>query len=208
MPPPGMRGDPYREVILIRHGESTANVALMKGEKKEQVADVDLTKIGEEQAEYVHRVIAKLDAPVWCSPQRRATMTAPEDALVDHNLRERNLKHDFSLHGGTISHKETPEEFRGRVDKYVQDFYQKEDVYQRTVLVTHSLWIQEFLRILLKGDDFTNFHMGNGSITVVQFTEDNEKIRRAEIQMVGSVMHLPPDLRTGHHHWLYGVNQA
>lgn len=206
MPPPGMRGDPFAEIVLVRHCESTANDALMKGNKAEQVADVELTEVGKQQAEHVRRVIEKLDGTVYCSPQRRAVMTAPEGTTIEHALRERNLKHDFALKSGGVSAKETPEEFRSRVDDYVQACYANTGVLERTIFVTHSLWIQEFLRILLKGDDFAHFHMGNGSITVVQFTEDEHKVRRAEIQMVGSVMHLPPDLRTGHHHWLYEVN--
>lgn len=208
-----MQGRWFREVVLVRHCESVANEKLMKGEPKkvEQDADVPLTELGKVQATVVQKVIEKLmrtDFPssLVCSPALRTVMTAPPGTVTDLDLRERNVKHDYVFHTGETSVKETHEEFCSRVDKYLQLWAQKpeEAPQERHIVVTHSLWIQEFLRALFKGDHyFSMFHNGNGSITVVQFTEDENKVRRAEIQTVGSVYHLPPALRTGHHHELY-----
>lgn len=205
---PGMKGRILREIVLIRHCESESNQKLMDGDAAaEQVVDVGLTKRGVEQAKHVQAVIAKLqdkNTQVWCSPQKRAADTCVPKYLNMHDLRERNYKRDLVLANGTTSPKETKLEFQERVTKVLMTVLDLGKGRDRLVLVTHSLWIREFLRQLQGADeDRSRQHFGNGAITVVQITRDDDGTEHYEIQLVGSVMHLPPHLRTGHHHALY-----
>lgn len=102
-----------REILLVRHGESVANVASMEAERSgserldvtSREADVPLSPQGEEQAAAVGRWLrdrAADDAPqaVWSSPYRRASDTARRalDAAgldlpvrLDERLRDRDL---------------------------------------------------------------------------------------------------------------------
>jgi broad specificity phosphatase PhoE len=212
---PGMKGRIYHEVVLFRHCESTRNADLMEGDvKSEQDVDAILTPRGEEQAKHVQFVVHGLKIPLdttslVVSPQRRAIDTIGKHrkwALAIPDLRERNLKKTFRIEDGCCSEVETQKEFENRVAHYI-DLWSKRgtvDKRHRTIVVTHSLWIREFMRALQKADhNFSRHHFGNGSVTVIQFTEDEDGTKHAEIQMTGSVMHLPDHLRTGHHHALY-----
>ncbi|MGH1525518.1 histidine phosphatase family protein [Leifsonia sp. L25] len=98
------------KILLVRHGESTANVAATAAEAAgEEVidvgardADVPLSELGERQAAALRpRLAAELGADrrgalVWSSPYRRAVSTArlalDGDAfVVDERLRDREL---------------------------------------------------------------------------------------------------------------------
>lgn len=98
-------------IILIRHGESTANVAASIAEAtgRETIpvecrdADVPLSALGEQQAATLSERLREeldgniADASIWCSPYRRARRTAQlalgEDAFfaIDERLRDREL---------------------------------------------------------------------------------------------------------------------
>ena len=99
-----------REIWLVRHGESAANVAagLAEAEGAELIdidvrdADVPLTVLGEEQAAALGSWLADHAPPdaVWCSPYLRARETArialsaaslPLTPRVDERLRDREL---------------------------------------------------------------------------------------------------------------------
>jgi broad specificity phosphatase PhoE len=102
-----------RELLLVRHGESTANVAASAAEATGaelidaplRDADVPLTDIGMEQAEAVAtwlRTLPDDEFPdsVWCSPYLRAAETARIAAgaqrrelpvYADERLRDREL---------------------------------------------------------------------------------------------------------------------
>ncbi|MEZ2389548.1 histidine phosphatase family protein [bacterium RCC_150] len=99
--------------MLVRHGESQGNVAAsnaaLSGAEVIDVpardADVDLSKIGYEQASALGRSLAGLPASrrpdaVWCSPYARARRTAEiavaaagwdVPILMDERLRDREL---------------------------------------------------------------------------------------------------------------------
>jgi broad specificity phosphatase PhoE len=101
------------ELMLVRHGESTGNVARERAEDNGaeviempmRDADVPLSPLGESQARALGRWLARDDgvsAPgaLWCSPYLRARMTAElilQPALtnlvigVDERLRDREL---------------------------------------------------------------------------------------------------------------------
>ena len=103
-----MRRMTATRLLLIRHGESTANVAATAAEAAgEEVipveardADVPLSPLGEQQAAALGPRLAELraeDARVFSSPYRRAEQTArlalPPDAriAIDERLRDREL---------------------------------------------------------------------------------------------------------------------
>jgi broad specificity phosphatase PhoE len=102
-----------RRLILVRHGESTGNVARERAEAAAaEVIDIDmrdpdvpLSELGRQQAHALGCRLAELDpaerpAEVWSSPYRRAVQTA-EEALKaadlslpirrDERLRDREL---------------------------------------------------------------------------------------------------------------------
>ncbi len=102
-----------RELIVVRHGESTANVAREDAESagaeviavQARDADVPLSELGVRQAEALGRWLAQVSNAarpdsVWCSPYVRARQTA-EAALaaderelpirVDERLRDKEL---------------------------------------------------------------------------------------------------------------------
>jgi len=108
MAPPRTTGP--TELLLVRHGESTANVAASAAEAAGALeiavdrrdADVELSEAGEEQARALGRWLRSETPPVavWTSPYHRAASTA-ELALaeagidptvhVDERLRDRDL---------------------------------------------------------------------------------------------------------------------
>jgi broad specificity phosphatase PhoE len=99
------------KLVLIRHGESTANVAASAAEVaglesiavEARDADIPLSALGEQQAAALGtRLAAELDdhpelARVWSSPYRRAVQTArlalgeTTPITVDERLRDREL---------------------------------------------------------------------------------------------------------------------
>lgn len=207
---PGMKGKVYHEVLLFRHAESGANEALMRGDAvSDQVSESDLTERGEAQAVIIKSLIDKLcekgECVVLTSPQLRAVKTAPEYAVRIIDLRERNHKHIFEMSNGMTSLKETAQQFTARVQSFVTMHRKYRHQRKRTILVTHSLWIREYMRLVQEASTVSQHHFGNASITVVQFTMDESGKEHAEFPMVGSVMHLPKELRTGHHHALFSV---
>jgi broad specificity phosphatase PhoE len=97
------------ELLFVRHGESTANVAADRAERQglevidvgSRDADVQLSPTGVEQATALGAWLAAHGADaVWSSPYRRAVDTAtiamevaqrPDALLVDERLRDREL---------------------------------------------------------------------------------------------------------------------
>lgn len=101
------------ELLLVRHGESTGNVAAAAASAAgaeaidvgQRDADVPLSPTGEEQAQALGKALAALDADarpqsVWASPYQRAVQTtriALDSAdldlavRVDERLRDREL---------------------------------------------------------------------------------------------------------------------
>jgi broad specificity phosphatase PhoE len=110
---PGAPGEANgRRILLIRHGESTANVAAAAAERAgletidvgARDADVELSELGGRQAETVGAALSEQLGPdwpttarVWSSPYRRALQTCAlaadraDGPLVDERLRDREL---------------------------------------------------------------------------------------------------------------------
>ncbi|WP_349897349.1 histidine phosphatase family protein [Parafrigoribacterium soli] len=130
-----------RELILVRHGESTANVAATQAERNgaDRVdaplrdADVPLSDTGRRQAEALAvwlRSLADEQFPqaAWCSPYLRAADTA-SIALTDQRmslapraderLRDRELGIlDTYTHRGVVSHYPREDARRTRLGKF------------------------------------------------------------------------------------------
>lgn len=137
-----MRPAPPEDLVLVRHGESTGNLADVDARRRgagrldlqERDADVPLSPAGEQQADAVGRYLAGLDASirpslVLSSPFRRAYDTAGialrvaglDDAerLVDERLRERELGVFDGLTGvGIREHFPDEADQRRRVGKF------------------------------------------------------------------------------------------
>jgi broad specificity phosphatase PhoE len=130
-----------RELILVRHGESTANVAATQAERNgaDRVdaplrdADVPLTETGMRQAEALAQWLRSLpderfpDAAL-CSPYLRAVDTAsiavsdqrmPLPPHADERLRDRELGIlDTYTHRGVVSHYPQEDARRTRLGKF------------------------------------------------------------------------------------------
>jgi broad specificity phosphatase PhoE len=114
-----------REIWLVRHGESVANVAAGRAERdgdpvidiELRDADVPLTRLGEKQAAALGTWLADHEPPVavWSSPYLRARETArialssaelPLTPRVDERLRDRELGvlDRVTSHGLIVNH--------------------------------------------------------------------------------------------------------
>lgn len=203
---PGMEGELDCEVILIRHCESDSNWKLMHEGAKGCSKDAPLSKLGREQAKYVQEVIHKFKegahdgTEVRVSPCRRAleTLGGPfPEHYIHKMLNERNYTEDFDTESGHTCRKETEAEFKERVGMFESNFSKLKGK-TRHIIVGHSLFISEYINQVFGGHAaFT--HLGNGSITIVHYTTAPDGTRRKEVQMIGSVDHIPPELRSGHH---------
>lgn len=215
---PGMDGVLCLELILVRHAESGSNRKLMTTEKVvgpegRKDPDSELTPRGEQQAELTRAFIGKLDkhyTTFETSPLKRARATCGGDGYtVQFNLREHNYRAEFDT-GYGMSPPESDAGFALRVQTEIRRWtaHMAVDDHvpapKRVVVCTHSLFIAEVLKHVCGCSANAMFHLGNASITVIHFTMCPRSYNHnVEIQMVGSVDHLPVELRTGHHTALY-----
>ncbi|WP_198319390.1 histidine phosphatase family protein [Actinopolyspora erythraea] len=131
----------HAELLVVRHGESRANVAFREAEIDGEPielgcrdADVALSRTGAEQAAALGRWLRERSSPqvVYCSPYLRARQTwqiaAGElsetqrsvSVVVDERLRDREMGH-LELHTPAMVSSRYPEEARRRAD--VGEFY-------------------------------------------------------------------------------------
>ena len=200
--PPGLNGEIEYEVILVRHAESESNCKLMSGEGAGTDVNSSLTKLGEEQAAVVSRLIKRLyDADpthtiVRTSPLDRAIRTAGFLGVVDPLLRERN-----TTRLGTKL-EELSCCFRKRVETVLREIESEAKAFRaeepgcrlRFILVTHSLFISECIAQMTESCGGGFVHLTNGSFTTALKTTFGW-----ELTMIGGVYHLAPRQRTGGH---------
>jgi broad specificity phosphatase PhoE len=199
---PGMSGAKQHTAVFVRHGESESNKHLMDGSPRPGGdRDAPLTELGQTQATLT-RALFTPTCYFESSPQKRAIDTIP-GGVVLHDLREYNRGAPFETKHGTVP-SETEGEFEERV-RGVLDRLRAITDRRRTVIATHSLFISKAIQLLYESKAPTFVHLGNASITVVDFTLAPDGTTMAEIQMIGGVHHLPPHLRTGHHTNLYSA---
>lgn len=187
---PGMNGKIVTEWVFVRHCESESNKQLMGGGGVIE-RDVALTPLGLRQAEAVQAAIKPMlgpDTAVYVSPLRRARQTLGDDIECSmlYPLRE------FCRDGTGVKVEETRPELRTRVIVTIERLSGSA---KRIIVVGHSLWIADCLGYMMGlADQQVMFHLGNGSISIVHDTTWG-----VEVQMVGGIQHLPPEIRTGHH---------
>ena len=184
---PGMNGEIVTEWVFVRHCESESNQRLMAGGDVIE-SDVALTPLGQRQAEAVQAAIRPMlgpDTVVYVSPLLRARQTIGDiDAHVRSSLRE------FRRNDEGMRVEETRSALDFRIEATLAEIVRT----KRIVVVGHSLWISACLSHMLGATEEAMFHLGNGSITIVHDTTWG-----VEVQMVGGIQHLPPEIRTGHH---------
>lgn len=186
---PGMNGVVRQRVVLIRHGESEANIQLMEGGGA-TAADTGLTFTGRMQAHAVRGLLEAYGGTVEVSPLFRAqqTLGGYADTVTISHLRERHRRAD-----GT-KYEELIDDFEARVAAQLRRWKDKDEG-SITYVVTHSLFIAECIRQLFRGARGAAFtHLSNGSLTVFDYTDSG-----VEFQMINAVHHLDPDERTGGH---------
>lgn len=188
---PGLNDEVLHRLYFVRHGESTANLALMNHAKDKPETPV-LTELGKVQAEklaaYFHNNV-EIDE-ILTSPMHRAFSTCAPTAslfpLVTPNtldiLREKGKNGD-----------ESEEAFRQRVAEIVKIITTAKGPRQ-TVIFSHSLLLSTVLKTLLGAkDSAAMFHLSNGSISVVDIGRD-----RIHVQVVNYTNHLGDDTSGQH----------
>jgi probable phosphoglycerate mutase len=169
-------------IILVRHGESTANV---KDIVTSSLNGSPLTKRGAEQARTVAGEIAKVGAArLLTSPLVRTRQTAMEigkalgvEPISDYRLREREfgelegVKKDkwmtASLLGKTGKHTEAWGSIRDRTDSFIDEVSKLNGI---TVAVTHEVFIRSALCDILNLGNLQGFaiKVGNCSLTAIR----------------------------------------
>jgi broad specificity phosphatase PhoE len=200
---PSGRETQYRRVILIRHGESTANEKrLLTGRN-----DPDLTAHGMNQAKaaarLVHRQSLQVDT-LYSSPLKRALHTARFIARREHvNTQESELlleTHFGSWEGmtrGELIQKplwssyiqdpfhfqfpegESPQDVRRRTEHFL-DTLREDKGWSTAVVVTHYTPIVFFiLNVLgLEGGRRAPFAVDNASLTLVRMSDESMYIEK------------------------------
>jgi len=164
----------YIEFVVMRHGQSTADVA--KPKRFEGQADNPLTETGLDQARLAAEWIATHRPPqrIISSPLRRAKKTAEEVAIrvaldieIDAGLLERNngalaglteneaeaqnlLRPDGYLPHETVPCGETLIELRARAETFWSRALSQSKAGQRILIVSHGQMIGMLFRSFLK----------------------------------------------------------
>jgi broad specificity phosphatase PhoE len=194
--PPGEAAD-FRRMVLVRHGESTANRdRLLTGR-----IDPGLTRRGHRQAlraaRYIARRIGNVDL-VFSSPLQRSLETAgviarrlnrtiaPDGLLLETDFGgwegrsvnelvsapewERYTRDPFHF---TFPGGESPQQVRSRVQHFLHGLLSRDD-WSTAVVVTHYTPLAFFVLHVLGGMDGTRapFAIDNASITVLRISEN------------------------------------
>lgn len=202
----GMKGKVVRRLVLVRHCESESNVGLTtQGDASVGGDDPPLSKRGEIQSHYVQAFLKKASEQTCfeVSPMQRAIQTVGDAVKysVVLSVHERNTKKNRTLKDGTVIKRETNEQYEKRVRENVMRWRMDAALPSTVVVVGHSIFIQSVLQVLA-GAPLTApsvFHLGNGCVSIVDFTVTDESVKMAELQVVGGVEHLPSHLRSGQH---------
>ncbi|MBM7584158.1 2,3-bisphosphoglycerate-dependent phosphoglycerate mutase [Bacillus pakistanensis] len=183
------------EIILIRHGESEADILGVH----EGRADFSLTELGKNQVRLMAKRVKRNFSPdeIWCSTLKRAVETAEElskitgvPILFSDDLRElnngiqagksfaeaENIKLPKHLHE-RIEEGESAIEFRMRIEMVFSKIIH-ESKSQRVAIVAHGGVITEliraFLRLPISQDHW--FHTGDTGIHKLEVKETQRVI--------------------------------
>jgi broad specificity phosphatase PhoE len=219
----GMNKRIRHRVVLVRHGESTCNLSLMTtGKKTDEKTDPPvLTDIGHQQSREIAQYLKKTGlnfTDVEVSPQIRAWETAIPtidilnnvNVSIHSNLREKWrregyhcklpkmgkgiwLSGDMKVNNNTwFRPSDTQDSFNKRIHKLRDRFKSIGTVKDRrhTLVFTHSQVISQLV------SDQCYFHISNGSITVLDFDEND----RMHVHFVNHTEHLS---KCSGHHTIY-----
>jgi len=197
-------------IVLVRHGESEANVSMMNNTYKpsKQNLNTPLSSLGHIQARNVAdylTLIGFVPDKIIVSRLARAMDTAKPFVSVndipvvyDTTATEYNYDYDDCItdeYGNWDYKMETKEEFINRVTEFLEHL-KNGDTPRQTLIYTHSQVISYILSNAIYGiKTETNacFHLANGSITCLDIDEDG----KFHIQAVNYTRHM--DVPTGQH---------
>jgi broad specificity phosphatase PhoE len=209
------------KIILVRHGESEANVPLhtkqpLEDNNELKNGDSKLTALGLKQAcvtgKFLQQALEGVDDKdvyVYSSPLLRAINTALQFRLQTHTLHTLPCLIECTNANKTIPNESykwdvDKQESYKRVKHFIDDDFQSilEYKYKFVVIFGHSVFFSILLSVLSNStfyrgdddDDALTFHLPNCSITTIEMV--NGKWR---FYHVGSIAHLPKELVTGEH---------
>ncbi len=193
----------YRRIILIRHGESTANHERSLTGR----SDPELTSRGKKQAKRIARFLGRsgwqIDA-LYSSPLKRTLHTAKyisrragvpireEELLLEMNFGdwEGKRKDDLVMRPGweqyaqnpfhfTFPGGESPQEVRKRIGIFI-DALRSSDDWHSVVVVSHYTPIAFFILYILgqENNDRAAFAVGNASVNVVRMSDTSGYIEQ------------------------------
>jgi probable phosphoglycerate mutase len=216
------------ELILIRHGESTANASgVWQGQ-----LDFPLSDRGREQARLAGRALA--GTPVhglYASPLLRAFETAellareagfdveavPLDGLkerrgglLEGTTADERMDRDPALMrkwlslpeeaGWDLVGAETDEEVLGRFEAAIADAMGRHGPGERVIVVSHGGAMRAYLRDRFGPDVLSGrLRAQNASITRVAWDAEDPDGGRTELRELATTDHLPPELRGPRH---------
>jgi len=210
-----------KELILIRHGQSTANATgVWQGQ-----LDYPLSDRGRDQARLAGRALANIPIHgLYASPLLRAFETAEllareakatVEAVPIDGLKERHggllevttadaraawdpdlMRKWASVpeeEGWTLVEAETDEEVLGRFEAAIADAMYRHGPGERVIVVTHGGAMRAYLRDRFGPEVLSGtLRAQNASITRVEWSADDENAR---LLTLATTDHLPPDLR-------------
>ena len=213
---PGMRSRIKHRVILVRHGESDANVSLMSGQAI-PAGQLNLSCTGHEQAQDIakcfkkHSPVTKIESSpllrAWDTAQPTIKLSPDATVEIFMDLREiwRNRSGQEPYECIHPIHQEPwiryPDSIEDATQRIINnlDRWKSEgsiDNRKQTVVFTHSIMISGILNII-SGTPLGNvtFHVSNGSLTCFDIDENDQ----FHVHFVNYTEHLHYTLRTGHH---------
>jgi broad specificity phosphatase PhoE len=193
----------YRRVILIRHGESTANYERSLTGR----SDPELTSRGKKQAKriarFLHRSGWRIDA-LYSSPLKRTLHTAryiskrlgipirKEELILEMNFGEWEGQGKKDLAGKPVWEQyaqnpfhftfpggESPQDVRKRIGIFI-DALRSSDDWSGAVVVSHYTPIAFFILSILdqEDNDRAPFAVGNASVNVVRISDTSGYIEQ------------------------------
>jgi len=198
-----MSSTQYRRVILIRHGESTAN----QKQRLTGKTDPELTTRGRKQARRVARLVGRnewnIDA-LYSSPLKRALNTAQRISRREHLPIKKNellLETNFGAWEGIVKEElvrlpqweryvqdpfhfqfpegESPQDVRKRIGLFI-DSLRKSNDWNTAVVVSHYTPIAFFILHILgsEGGKRAPFAIDNASLTLVRMSDTSGYIEK------------------------------
>jgi len=171
-------------LFVVRHGETEAN----ENDLDAGSMDFPLTKKGKKEVAFIAKSLSKIDiAGVYCSPVRRAVMTAkilgrPHGLkpVILNDLIEAKLKPNFVGKPGRHHILQSPEAFQETYEQLQERVLRavsriQAEVKTNAIMVSHGDVIVALLQHVIERKDghagYYVLHPNPGSLSVIQFTD-------------------------------------